>query len=899
MPRLPDFTALGQRDTGPSRRPIATIDTSAESNAIAGFGRSISGAADTVFRAAMNDKSQDLQINGARADADFLTKKIEFEKQFNDEDQDYANWSPRYQEGIKKIADGAAAQIADPRARELWTIRRQDDIARGTAGIEQKAKRRDNDNYYATGIQSLEDLKRTFVEAQDDEQMRVQAIKAGQGVVEDMRRRGIISDTQAAEFGKKWVENAAEAVIANLSPEDRIDALRGRVTGIAGVVDRIIGVESGGNPNARAATSSATGLGQFISSTWLDMVRRHRPELMQGRSPAEVLAMRTDPQLSREMTTRYVEENAAKLQAAGVEATPRNIYLAHFLGPGAAPAIAKADPNDPVSKYVPAAAIAANKSVLQGKTVGQVQAWAERKMGGAGSRADLAESIPQERRRVLLERASGEVAEGQRQQAVADEANRKAWVDQIQFRASKGDYTIAEADQAFMNGQFRSFEEYNGVKSQIMKFREDGDAIDSVVSILQDPNGLFNPRDKGQRAGLDALDERTGLTDALAKNDPEASARAAQLFGRTGYVTDRQKGYFESAIRSGNPQQLEFAMSTLDRMYRTNQTAFRDAFSADTFTALQDWQNNVDRDPKLFWEELRKARDPANIKAREALEKQGREVVKKMDDNEILKVFDDSWMPFNDPDAPITTKDFPGMGILRNEYEDLYARGFRDTRDEKKAKEFADRYIRETWGVSASGGGRLMKYAPESLTGILPHFGGDPGWMEKQVQSFIRGKLSIPEQGMKDGLPVASLSALRMPRYALVPQIDGQTKAEIDAIKAGAPNIKSPSWVLVYEDLDTAELKTMGTFRFDPDKAREEYQAPLRAKRQAEDTMIEDRRQQMNSLEPRGQFNRMGRDMPPVTERGVTRASELDWQDQLDGTEIRRVQRQMRRNKDR
>ena len=105
MPRLPDFTALGQRDTGPSRRPIATIDTSAESNAIAGFGRSISGAADVVFRAAENDKAQDLQINGARADADFLTKKIEFEKQFNDEDQDYANWSPRYQEGIKKIAE--------------------------------------------------------------------------------------------------------------------------------------------------------------------------------------------------------------------------------------------------------------------------------------------------------------------------------------------------------------------------------------------------------------------------------------------------------------------------------------------------------------------------------------------------------------------------------------------------------------------------------------------------------------------------------------------------------------------------------------------------------------------------------------------------------------------------
>jgi soluble lytic murein transglycosylase-like protein len=33
--------------------------------------------------------------------------------------------------------------------------------------------------------------------------------------------------------------------------------------------------ESALNPNARAGTSSATGLFQFIDSTWLDMVRRH------------------------------------------------------------------------------------------------------------------------------------------------------------------------------------------------------------------------------------------------------------------------------------------------------------------------------------------------------------------------------------------------------------------------------------------------------------------------------------------------------------------------------------------------------------------------------------------------------------------------------------------------
>ena len=36
-------------------------------------------------------------------------------------------------------------------------------------------------------------------------------------------------------------------------------------------------VESAMNPEARAATSSATGLYQFIDSTWLDTVKKHGP----------------------------------------------------------------------------------------------------------------------------------------------------------------------------------------------------------------------------------------------------------------------------------------------------------------------------------------------------------------------------------------------------------------------------------------------------------------------------------------------------------------------------------------------------------------------------------------------------------------------------------------------
>jgi len=71
--------------------------------------------------------------------------------------------------------------------------------------------------------------------------------------------------------------------------------------GVNVVVERIIGVESNGNPNAKNKRSSATGLGQFLDETWLEMIRAHRPDLSSGRSENEILELRREPKLAREI----------------------------------------------------------------------------------------------------------------------------------------------------------------------------------------------------------------------------------------------------------------------------------------------------------------------------------------------------------------------------------------------------------------------------------------------------------------------------------------------------------------------------------------------------------------------------------------------------------------------
>lgn len=222
---------------------MSQVDLGAGARALTGAGQSLTRIGENVGQYAAKEDADNLRLATARADAAWLSKENELRQSFKDDDPEFQTWGDKYQKG----ADEARQQIAgslitDRRARELWLARRESDVVRGRTAIEGRAETRNRDYYYSTGLESLENLKKTYVAAGDDEETRKQVIEAGKGVVEDLRRRGVINETQAMQFGSQWAAGVAETEVSSLKPLERIAVLSGNRAALKAR-------ESGGNPS--------------------------------------------------------------------------------------------------------------------------------------------------------------------------------------------------------------------------------------------------------------------------------------------------------------------------------------------------------------------------------------------------------------------------------------------------------------------------------------------------------------------------------------------------------------------------------------------------------------------------------------------------------------------------
>ena len=377
--KLPDVTDVGTRLPNAVRGQPSYPTSNPAANALQGFGNTLASVGFNAAEKANNeaDKTRALGVQSR-----FLQFEDEWSKASVDRAEMATPGAAGFTESLKKdYASAAKAFFKSVPAEDqpVYDQRLFDLESRLTNGAS-KFEREEKDRYAKGQIEDGQGVLLSRQAASPDNWQKVE--QEGEQLI---RNRPGASPTEADDEVRKWRKRRAMALFETRKALDEGEKLKlGVATPSNSVVDKIIGVESGGNANAKNPTSSASGLGQFIDSTWLATVRKYRPDIASGKSANEILALKNDPVLGREMTKAYTQENAEYLTNRGVPLSAGNLYLAHFLGPGGAVRALKADPGASVASVMGQDVVNANK-FLAGKSIAELQSWADKKMGGSGA----------------------------------------------------------------------------------------------------------------------------------------------------------------------------------------------------------------------------------------------------------------------------------------------------------------------------------------------------------------------------------------------------------------------------------------------------------------------------------------------------------------------------------
>lgn len=428
--------------------------------ALQGFGNVVARIGEQgMARAREEDEQAKAEADKAAkfgAQSRFLQFEQEWRKAALDRAEQVKPGAAGYVEGIQKDYSNGARQFFSSIPDDLkpeYDLRLADLEGNLTEGAD-KFARAERDRYALEQIGTGQDTLLSRQSAQPGSWADVR--REGEGLIQNSGLPSITADEEV----RKWRQRQAKALFEVENGSDPVAARSSLGIGTGGsLVDKIVGVESGGSDTAKNPKSSATGAGQFIESTWRSFIAERHPELLaQGE---DIQKFRNDRALSREAVQWYADSNAAVLQSHGLPVDDGTLYLSHFAGPQGAVKLLSADPNDAVESVLGSSVVKANP-FLKGKTAAEVIAWADRKMGTTGPAPQYAD-IPYEDRAKLYE-------ESQKQQVRATNSQVEDY--EAFLRSGQGASTGDAAGSRFQLPELASVygaEQANTIREQLDK----------------------------------------------------------------------------------------------------------------------------------------------------------------------------------------------------------------------------------------------------------------------------------------------------------------------------------------------------------------------------------------------------------------------------------------------
>ncbi|MER8511674.1 hypothetical protein NKH47_01790 [Mesorhizobium sp. M1060] len=589
-----------------------------------------------------------------------------------------------------------------------------------------------------------------------------------------------------------WDQTAPKALAQAISARDpgKLRELFGMAapaatggTAVDVVTDKIIGVESGGSATAKNPNSSASGVGQFLDSTWVQTIRQHRPDLAAGKSAAEIIALKGDKTLGRAMTKAYSQDNADYLTNRGETTTPGNIYLAHFLGPGGAVEVLKADPNTPVVNIVGQDVVTANP-FLKGMTAADTVAWSAKKMGSAvASRPDprFAGLAPDDR---LALANSDDVAFRQKQAGDIAQAkvDYQAYKDHIELGIRTGDIRdpaliltskLNEGDQASL---------FEMLKTE----NKDNAGADAIIGAIG----------AGQRVAVNPFNSDVTKIADKAYNQFIAAApadkrdQASTVFVQsTGYIPDTLQANLRQGAASKDAGELAASLSRADAVERLAPTAFTTIPGNDVQTKLTDYRhlvNELGMSGKDAAQELIRRADPAVKVNREVLKPEAEKFTKTLTIGDVTDAYDPGMLA-SEPGAGIMPEQ---SSALLAEYREIATDAFYETNgDAGLAKSRALAELKTRWNVTnISGAPNLMRLPPEKQ---YPPIGGNFDYLRADAMATATAYAEPLGHKVENVTVLASaqtradIELKRPARYRLFYQYSDHGQTKFDEVLSG------------------------------------------------------------------------------------------------------------------
>ncbi|MFQ6158878.1 hypothetical protein [Sinorhizobium meliloti] len=753
MPRFPTY----ERQQGLSGGATASFQSSgaftAPAQALADLGGSIADAGQRLELAQQRVRNSqgDTWLSRARAETalEMQTAQNELRQQATIGAQGYtdqvkARYEQVRQKHLKSAPDARARQMFDEWSNsysanvigdaatfqaESTLTKRNDDFAKAMLAHSQVVLS-DPSQYDAVAKRAMDDLAGAAQWMTPD-----QELKARNAVMQELQLARAKAEIQRdpAKFLQEIGVGGAE---------------QGGAGAVDAVVSKIIGAESGGNASAKNPNSSASGLGQFIDSTWLKTVKTYRPDVAAGKSDREILALKNDPALGREMTANYTRENAASLASAGIPATAGNLYLAHFLGPGGAKTVLGNGDDASLEGILSPGVINAN-SFLRGKSVGWIKNWAAKKMGGGSpnvagnerfSGLDVAQVVG------LQEQAESQIAAISRQEQAALTAQLAQIKGSLQLGIATGDTSITP--HTILSSPLQDDDKAQLIKSY-NEANEAGIAVGQAMPLLREGKlgSAVDPYDSKGKKLVDDIYDKT----SSAVGEDQRQPLAEEIVRQAGVVPKTVLNSIRRGLTDTNVANVEAAAQQAARIAAINPAALaRREGGAEVQKRADDFNyfvNSLNMSPEDAAKRIAEMNDPDKQRDRKALEPAAKEFRKQLEGEDLGSLFDESWMPFNDPDIGFT--EGQALGI-QAEYQAIAEdQFFQANGNAELAKNRAREEMKRLYGVTnVTGRPVVMKYPPErywpkntASEGGAFGIGADPlGYAKTQLFAEIAGR---------------------------------------------------------------------------------------------------------------------------------------------------------------